>query len=295
MATRYHKHKLQNIFSVEDIITIHYMELKQDFDFRSESHDFWELVYVDKESVLAHREGQAIVVNEGEILFHKPNELHSLAANGKTAPNVFILSFVCKSRAMQFFENKKLSVHKNLVKFIYMIAEEGKKTFDLPYFNPNLTKMELLETPILGGEQLIKNYLEALLINLIRNESDGEKQTTVFLRREEKEGNITARVISFLHEHVGERLTVENVCEQINYNKSYVFRIFKRDTGTTVMNYFIRLKIERAKQLLREDKLNITQISELLAFDTPNYFSKTFRKITNYSPLQYKKIYLTSV
>ena len=54
------------------------------------------------------------------------------------------------------------------------------------------------------------------------------------------------------------------------------------------MAYFTELKIERAKKLLRED-MNIAQIAEYLSFDTPNYFSKTFRKITGVTPLQYKK------
>ncbi len=294
MAIKYYKHKLQNLIVVENIVTIHYMELSPDFDFRYESHDFWELVYADKDAVIARTEKESIPLNEGEVVFHKPNASHALSANGESASNVLILSFVCKSRAMNFFENRKLKIPKSLVKFLYTIVEEGKKTFDLPRFDPDLTKMELLPTPTLGGQQLIKNYLEILLINLMRGETEREGADAVFLREQAEEEGLTARTIAFFKDNLHEKLSITQICEHVHYNKSYLFRTFKQDTGSTVMEYFTRLKIERAKKHLREGKLNITQISEALAFDTPNYFSKTFRKITGYSPLQYKKIYLSS-
>ncbi len=295
MKLKYYRHKLQNLIVVEDIVTIHYLELKRDFAFHAESHDFWELVYVDKEGIIANVEGGQVCVEEGEMLFHKPNAVHSLAADKKRAPNVFILSFVCKSRAMSFFEGRKFKVHKGLTNFIYRIVEEGKKTFNLPHYNPNLTKMEPLKTPTLGGQQLIKNYLEILLISIMRAETEKEGAEVFFLREKEETESITARAIAYMKENLGAKLSVADVCEKVHYNKSYLFSTFKKDTGSTLMQYFTRLKIEQAKKYLREGKLNITQIAEALAFDTPNYFTKTFRKITGYSPLQYKKIYLSSI
>ncbi len=294
MSIRYYKHKLQNLVLVNNIVTIHYLELKKDFTFREEAHDFWELIYADKESVVVLTEGGKALVEEGEMLFLKPNERHSLSANKITAPNVFILSFVCKSRAMSFFEGRKLKIPKRLEKFIYMITEEGKKTFNLPRYNPDLTKMELLESPALGGEQLIKNYLEILLIDMMREETEREGGKVFFLREKEESESITARAIALMKENVTSKLTVGEICERLHYNKSYLFRTFKRDTGSTVIAYFTRLKMEQAKQYLREGELNVAQIAELLAFDTPNYFTKTFRKVTGYSPLQYRKFYLSS-
>ncbi len=293
MKLKYYKHKLQNLIVVEDIVTIHYLELKKDFAFREESHDFWELVYVDKEGIIAQTEGGQVCVEEGEILFHKPNAVHSLAADGARSPNVFILSFVCKSRAMNFFEGRKLRVHKGSAEFIYRIVEEGKKTFNLPHYNPDLTKMELLDSPTLGGQQLIKNYLEILLIGMMRAETEKAGAGVFFLREREETEGITARAIAYMKKNLHAKLTIAEICEEVHYNKSYLFRTFKKDTGSTIIEYFTRLKIEQAKKYLREGKLNVTQIAESLAFDTPNYFTKTFRKITGYSPLQYKKIYLS--
>ena len=55
------------------------------------------------------------------------------------------------------------------------------------------------------------------------------------------------------------------------------------------MEYFTSLKIEKAKQLLRENELSVKEIADALAFDTPNYFSKTFKQLTGQTPSSYKK------
>ena len=291
MKQNYYKHKIENLLLVSKIVTIHYFEFDKNFASKGESHDFWELVYADKESIVCTANGKEITLNEGELLFHKPNEFHTLSANEKKAPNVFIISFVCKSEAIRFFEEKKLNLDKDLRKFVYMIIEESKKTFDLPYSNPDLKRMELRERPTLGGQQLIKNLLEILLINLMRNETEKENSNETFLFKEDFDGQITKRIIEILNENVKGNLSIKDLCEKLNYNRSYLFRQFKATTGKTIMAYFTNLKIDRAKKLLRKTDMTVTQISEEFAFDSPNYFSKTFKKTTGYTPLQYKKIH----
>ena len=66
-------------------------------------------------------------------------------------------------------------------------------------------------------------------------------------------------------------------------------RLFKEATGTSILQYFIGMKIERAKQLISEEKYTLAEIAELLGYDTPQYFSKQFKDITNMSPAAYEK------
>ena len=291
MKQGYYKYKIENLLHVSKIVTVHYFEFEKNFKGPREKHDFWELVYAEKESVLCFAEEEKILLSAGEVLFHKPNEWHSLWANGVSAPNVFIVSFECKSEAIRFFENKKLKLNKDLLRYLYAVIEESKKTFDLPYSKPDLKKMPLKKKPSLGGLQMIKNFLEALLIGLMPNETEKENADSVFVFQEDFDGFLTGKIVEYFKAHLFERVTIEEIEKQLNYNRSYLFRQFKTATGSTMMQYFIRLKIEKAKKLLRENELSVTQISETLAFDTPNYFSKTFKKITGYTPLQYKKIH----
>lgn len=299
MVKKYYKLKLNKLLFVDNIITIHYFEFPKDFKSKGESHDFWEMVYADKKDIIitSGENGEAaqdFILKEGEAAFHKPDLYHGLRANGKDAPNVFIISFVCKSQAIRFFEDKVIKLGKPLTQFIYSIIEESKKTFDLPYSDPELKKMELLKSPALGGEQMIKNYLEMLLILIMRQETQKADSDVVFLQREQSEGHISRRIIALMKERITENFTVADFCENLHYNKSYLHRQFKKETGATIMSYFIRLKITHAKKLLREGNMNVAQIAACLSFDTPNYFSKTFKKITGLTPLRYKKMYSNS-
>ena len=288
----YFKHKLTNLISISKIVTIHYFEFEKNFKSKGEEHDFWELVFAERESLVCTADGKEILLGQGEMLFHKPNEYHTLSANSQKAPNVFIMSFECKSESMKYFEGKKIAISPKHQAFIYSILEEGKRTFDIPVSDPNLKKMALLETPTLGGEQLIKNYLEIFLINLLREQTETEQGNATFLPGVELSNKPINDVTSILKENVYGNISIDYVCEKTSYSKAYLFRIFKLKTGKTIMAYFIELKIDIAKQLLRENELSVKEIADKLSFNSPNYFTKTFKRIVKLTPLAYKKRHL---
>lgn len=290
MDKKYYKHKIENLLVISKIITIHYFEFDKNFESHVESHDFWELVYADKGDLICKIEDNETIIKEGEVIFHKPGVTHAHRADGRRAPNVFIVSFECKNEAIRYFEDKKMALDKGLIRFIFAIIEESKRTFDLPYSDPELKKMKLLESPALGGQQLIKNYLELLLINLMRNDAERNSSEAVFLPREQFDERISDRVIEYMKEHVTERLSVDDICKVLHYNKSYIFRQFKKTTGSSLMAYFVKMKVQKAKEMLRESDMAVSAISDTLSFDSPNYFSKTFKKVTGYTPSTYRKL-----
>ena len=294
MELKYYKHKLKNLLVISKIVTVHYFEFNKSFSSHSESHDFWELVYAEKGDVICTANGTDVKLMEGEIIFHKPGVIHALRADGKRAPNIFIVSFECKNEAIRFFEDRKMSVDKSLLPLVFSIIEESKQTFDLPYSDPSLKKMRLRSDAALGGEQMLKNYLELFLISLMRKESGSEDADAVFLPMDKFDEMISDRVIEYMQEHLHEQLAVDDIISILHYSKSYIFRQFKKTTGYTLMTYFIKLKIDRAKRLLRESELSVNEIAESLAFEDPNYFSKTFKRMTGYSPTTYRKMRKTA-
>ena len=90
---KYFKHKLNTLLVANKIITIHYLELYKNYRSDEEAHNFWELVYADRGDINCTSDGEEVDLKQGEALFHKPNEQHSLAANGKISPNIFSILF----------------------------------------------------------------------------------------------------------------------------------------------------------------------------------------------------------
>lgn len=195
---------------------------------------------------------------------------------------------------MRYFEDRHMAVDKSLLGFIFSLIEESKNPFDLPYSDPLLKKMMLSEVPPLGGQQVIKNYLELLLINLMRSESEKNNSTAVFLLREQYDEIISDKVIEYMKAHIDGVISVDDICTELHYNRSYIYRQFKKTTENSIMSYFVKMKINKAKELLRNTDMSISDISSKLSFDNPNYFSKVFKKNTGYSPLNYRKIKLKS-
>ena len=291
MRQVYYKHKVENLLNISKIVTVHYFEFDPSFVSRGEAHDFWELVYAVKNPIVCTAGGEQITLKEGEVLFHKPNEFHTLAADKASAPDVFIISFECKSEAIRFFENKHLKLDRELLKYIYMIIEESKNTFDLPISSPDIRKMPLSKTDSLGGMQLIKNLTEILLIHLMRKETGKQETQAQFLLKEDYEGHITKEIIAYLKANVTRAVTIDEIARSLSYTKSYLFRQFKKSTGDTIMSYFLKLKIDAAKKMLRAGGISVSEIAASLAFDSPNYFSKAFKKVTGRTPLQYRAMH----
>ena len=286
MKASYIKTQLSNLVNISKIVTIHYYEFDKTFVFNGEKHDFWELVYVDKGQVEICRDKETIRLSQGEIVFHKPNEFHSIRALN-SAPNFFVISFVCQSNAMVYFEKLHTVLDKDLKPFLSSIISEAEKTFEIPKNNPNLKKLSKKTPPVIGGEQLIKTYLEQLLIFLIRKVTQ-KRKTAVFPSKESAENYLVSSMKKFIEEKVNEVFRVNELCQKIGYSKSYLYRLFHEQTGETIISYAVRTKIKVARQLIREGNLNFAQISDTLAFDTPQYFSRVFKRVTGMTPTEFK-------
>ena len=285
MKSNYIKHKIANLISISKIVTIHYYEFDKNFYYDGESHDFWEMVYVDSGNMKITANGKEFSLKQGDVIFHKPNEFHTLKTDNETAANVFVISFVCSSESMSFFKGKTMTVPSKLKKYIYTILEESSLTFKSMATED--IKLELKENPPIGGQQMIKTFLEQFLIMLIRSETDNQN-TRIFPSKEIMENHIVSQVMQIIEENTYGKITIEQICSKLNYSRAYLSKIFKTTTGYTILEYILMNKIREAKKLIREERYNFTQISDLLNFDNPHYFSTVFKKIANMTPTSYK-------
>lgn len=287
MKATYVKTKLQNVINISKIVTIHYYEFDKSFVFDGESHDFWEIVYIDKGRVQIRRDEESLVLSQGEIVFHRPNEFHSIKALD-SAPNFFVVSFVCNSPLAVYLEKYHTVLDKTLHGFITSIIKEAENAYKIPKNNPDLKKLIKKETAPIGGEQLIKTYLEQFLILLIRKITK-EEESSVFPTKESMENHLICAAKRLLEEKADEPFRVNDLCVALGYSKSYLSRLFHEQTGETIAQFAIRQKIKKAKQLIRETGYNFSQISDMLAFDNPQYFSRVFKRITGMTPTEFKQ------
>jgi AraC-like DNA-binding protein len=95
------------------------------------------------------------------------------------------------------------------------------------------------------------------------------------------------KILHYLYLHIEDEVSLKKVTQALNISQSYASRIFKDVMNTSIIKYSKKLKIERAKSLLRSNE-SITSIGEKLGFYDQAHFSRTFKSLTGYSPQNYK-------
>ena len=285
MNTTYSKQKINCIINVSKIVTIHYFEFDRNFHSHGEKHDFWEIVYIDRGEADIEADGRKFTLRQGNAVFHKPNEFHIISSNGQVAPNVFIITFVCRSKAMEYFKDKQLNIPTTFREYITNIVSEAENTYHLGRNNPHLTKLVLKDNAPLGGEQLIKLNLEMLLISLLRRDLTGVAKHI----KSDIKDTVISEVIDYIHQNIYGKISVEDICNKFNFSRSYISARFKKYCNMTINEYINKIKTNQAKIMIREEKHSISQISEMLCYSNPYYFSRVFRKVTGMSPREYKQ------
>ena len=100
---------------------------------------------------------------------------------------------------------------------------------------------------------------------------------------------IVSRVTHFMNENIETTLTIKQLASYAGYSPSYFYRRFIKETGHAPIAYFIRMKINKATFYLIKSSMSIAQISTKLGFDSPYYFSRTFRRVVGISPSEFRK------
>jgi len=97
-----------------------------------------------------------------------------------------------------------------------------------------------------------------------------------------------AQSIAFMKQHLAQRLRVANLAALTNLSLSHYNAVFKRHTGYAPVDYFIRLRMHQACQLLDTTQLSVKEIGAILGYEDPFYFSRLFKSVNEVSPAQYR-------
>mgnify|MGYP004667658083 FL=1 len=276
--------RLNDEIKISRLYTVHYFEYSKRFSFTGESHDFWELVYADKGDVTVFADDKSFVLEQGNVIFHKPNEWHNVRANGVDAANITIITFASPSKAMSFFENKILAVGQKQKELLSKIVSEYTNAVKTPLNDPYTTHLERRSDAAVASEQLIKLFLCEFLILFLRNDPSGRQRTVRSIHSSDATLNL---LINYMEQNITKTVTLKELMEYSGTNRTAIENIFRENLGRGAVEYFLILKIELAKKYLREDNYNITQISEILGYSSIHYFSRQFKKITGMTPTEY--------
>lgn len=285
--------EFKNSITIGKIFSIHYFEYMSDFTFEGESHNFWEFICVDKGEVGITAGSSYTVLKKGEIAFHEPNEFHNVTATGSIAPNLVVISFECSDEAMDFFRKRILKIDETARNILANIIMEARQCYDCRLDDPYLQNMPLKPEVSFGAGQMIKNYLEQFLIHMIRRYSQpvvlSKRPASLTLKttKSKSDEEVFNRIVDYLESNITTHVTIEQICRDNLIGRSQLQKIFKDRCNLGIIEYFSHMKINAAKELIRTNRMNFTQVSEHLGYTSIHYFSRQFKKLTGMTPSEY--------
>lgn len=93
----------------------------------------------------------------------------------------------------------------------------------------------------------------------------------------------------FIEEHLSDDLDVTLIAENVHLNQDYLTRIFRRETGVSVKSYVINRRMEKAKELLENSRLPITDVAYQVGYGNYTSFNRIFKKVYGVSPQGFRK------
>ena len=232
----------------------------------------WQLLYVASGKAHFYIKGNEEIVTAGNMVLYQPKQEMHYAYFGKDKPEVYWVHFT---------GNQVRGILKR-----HEVPMDGNVFYagNSPTYGYLFKEMILeLQTCRVGYESLLSMYLEQIFVLVQRSRLD--KAPVVSSHLQEEMG-IARR---YFQEHYNEDINIEEYALSRNMSVSYFLKKFKEVTTKSPMQYILGIRINNAVSLLESTDYNVTEISTIIGYDNPLYFSRIFKKQKGVSPSDYRK------
>lgn len=274
--------EIRSAVKVTELFTFFTIHYDKAFVAVGDIHDFWEFMYILDGQVCVSADERVYNLKGGDMVFHKPMELHKFTVTSDQGANILVISFSLCGEMAPFFENKVFSLsnpQKSIIKSLLNYSQEkikGKPCNEVVF--KRFLQKELLSPVYL---QTISLYMHQLFLSLANEGSVTYELST-------GETNVFKTAVEYMAQNLTGRPSVPDVAKACNVSSSTLKRLFTKYAGVSIHKYFLNMKLNKAASLLRLGK-SVTEVTEILNFSSQSYFSVCFKRETGVSPLSFKK------
>ncbi len=258
---------VSRLFAIERFCTAFRYRWDAGFFYAGESHDFWEIVYVEAGEIQVTEDANIYRLKQGELILHAPMEFHSIKSDEHVPTKVLILSFATSGELPE-----------ELSRGVFRLSEEQQSDF-YRLFRPIDRLFEVPSHDRYAATECAAR-LTAFLVGLSRG---GEAKKSLVVSRSAQE---YYSIVTTMTEKVYENIGLEDIAAAKNISVSYLKLLFKMYSGTTPKLYWSRLRCNEAIKLLQQG-MTPTEIADKMNFSSPNYFSAFFKRMVGVPPKKY--------
>ena len=159
----------------------------------------------------------------------------------------------------------------------YIITDACNVFFVLGPISTDSSNKSICYKPITCFE-----YIESVLCKIIENNlmyDVNSRSYNIYVRK----------AIHHIHRNYNKDISMDDLCEKLNINKSYFCNLFKKSTNQTFSNFLNYFRVEKSKKLLEDPTLSLLDVALEVGFTNQNYYTIVFKKLTNQTPSAYRK------
>ena len=276
--------------SVDQICKFYHYRYNSKFSGRRERHDGYEFFYVASGSMRVMIEDSLYILNTNEYILIPPMKWHQISSN----------KVLCSSMSICFLMNTPPPQIHLILENVATLSKQEQKILEFigieyidnmendGYFIKKMTAFSKQKNDY-AFFQALKNQMEYLLILIIRDFLKSEKDSSAKASLSQKETDFIKCVLTYINEHITETITSSSLATYFQYSPAHFCRIFKQATGTTVTDYLLRAKVQKAMILFVSDTYSVQNVSDYLNFGCVQYFSKIFKRYTGLPPIEFKQ------
>lgn len=277
-------HAVKNNIYIYEFYSMFKHTYDKTFVFSGESHNFWECLYVMSGSICVCADERVYNMGAGEIIFHKPHELHKFYVTGGKNAELFIFSYSAEGEMCSYFydkvfylSDKQQKIIANLIEYMDAQKKEYNLNGESAYFSQYIDPFDIIQ----NYSQAVANYIYMLLFSLFND----SKAKPVSISHD---ATVFGEAVNYMNSRIYESPSVDEISKNVGISSAGLKRIFKQYSGLGVHKYFLKLKLKLAAELL-EDGNTVTYTAERLGFSSQGYFTKTFRREMGFLPSEVTK------
>lgn len=271
---------------IDSLRTFYHFHFATGYVFRGERHPFWEMVYVINGQVDIGADDRVYALGAGDLIFHQPDEYHSIWANYAHAPDMIVVTFDSGSDAMRRFQKRCLHLAEPQRARLQALLDEANRVY-----GPSLSSGKWIERPgSVGGAYTLRLLLTVFLTSLLGDRTDAQaKEPPAFSVSEKADEEQMEKAICFMKAHLRHELRFDALCRHMGMSGTAVKELFRRNCASAPIAYFERLRMIEAQKLMRQGCINVAALADALGFSSPAYFSTRFKHTTGQTPRAYLK------
>ncbi|MBO7345879.1 MAG: helix-turn-helix transcriptional regulator, partial [Clostridia bacterium] len=207
-----------------------------------------------------------------------PRDSHKIVSSGESPVKYSFLSFYLENDVYREEFEQIMNLFRDADKRIF---NDSSITFLIDQIISELL------TPGFKKETFISLSLQQIILLLIRNFLHTQNKPSS--KHVNKNKILCYKIMQYIDGNIFSIRNLTELSKHLNYNYSYLAKMFKQTTNTTIMDYFAEKKLQCAKALIKDGSLTFTEISEMLNYASIYSFSKSFKFHFGISPIEYRK------